>query len=73
MADQKPQERFNEVHIGGVHIADVASGDVSAWEEALREAVAKREGGWFTIRTGAETHYTIHVGPTTDIVLRYRD
>ncbi|MBF4514142.1 hypothetical protein ITJ66_16775 [Plantibacter sp. VKM Ac-2885] len=64
------QERHNEVHVGGVHLSDVHSGDVSAVHEQLEQAIA-RGGGWVTIDAPDGIHYVVRITPTTDVVIRY--
>lgn len=64
------QERYNEVHIGGVHLSNVLSGDVSYVENQLKEAIANGTE-WVTIDTPDGVHYVVRITPTTDVVLRY--
>lgn len=64
-------ERWSEIYVGGVLLDDVVPGDVSAIEQLLREAIENEEE-WVTFSTSPTTHYNLHVGPTTDIVVRHR-
>lgn len=61
------QERYNEVHIGGVHLSNVLSGDVSYVENQLKKAIANGT----ECDTPDGVHYVVRITPTTDIVLRY--
>lgn len=65
-------ERWNEIYINGVHLEDVSSGDVSFVADKVGEAIAKG-GDWVTIPTGRGTRYELHVGPSSSVVVRYRD
>ncbi|AOX66245.1 hypothetical protein BJK06_11195 [Curtobacterium sp. BH-2-1-1] len=64
-------DRWNEIYVGGVLLDDVVSGDVSALEQQLREAIENGDE-WVSVTTGPTTHYNLHVSPATDIVVRYR-
>lgn len=64
------QERYNEVHIGGVHLHSVHSGDVSEVEKQLKKAISDGDE-WVTIEAPDGVHYVVRITPTTDVVLRY--
>ncbi|MBD8101372.1 hypothetical protein [Plantibacter sp. CFBP 8775] len=64
------EERYNEVHVGGVHLSDVLSGDVSDVQEQLERAIANGDE-WVTITAPHGIHYVVRMTPTTDVVIRY--
>jgi hypothetical protein len=48
-------DRWNEIYVGGVLLDDVLSGDVSALEQQLREAIENGDE-WVSVTTGPTTH-----------------
>ncbi len=63
--------KFNTAWVGGVHLPNIQSGDVSALEKELR--TAKEEGGGWVQFQFQGGEYVIYVAPDTDVVLQYID